>query len=242
MRVKCRRTGRCRRTKGSKYNYAFLRCIDASAFIAALGRKFAVSLTGDFFMAFFKAFLRSPLLDGQSKNRKIAYLGVMTAFAVIANTLFEFKFMDTQFSLTLAVSSLLGVLLGGMYGFVVCFLGDLIGFLINSSGFAYMPWIGLSMGITSLLTGVLVNGVKKENKGGRYAMIALSCVLSFVVCSVGINTTAFYFLYAGKGVSYWTYFVARFIVKGQLWNCIFNYALVFGGSFLVDKLLATVKK
>ena len=193
-------------------------------------------------MAFFKAFLRSPLLDGQSKNRKIAYLGVMTAFAVIANTLFEFKFMDTQFSLTLAVSALLGVLLGGMYGFVVCFLGDLIGFLINSSGFAYMPWIGLSMGITSLLTGVLVNGVKKENKGGRYAMIALSCALSFVVCSVGINTTAFYFLYAGEGVSYWTYFIARFIVKGQLWNCIFNYALVFAGVLLVDKLLATVKK
>ncbi|MBE5753147.1 MAG: ECF transporter S component [Clostridiales bacterium] len=193
-------------------------------------------------MSFFKGFLRSPLLDGQSKNRKIAYLGVMTAFAVIANTLFEFKLMDTQFSLTLSVSALLGVMLGGIYGFAVCFLGDLIGFLMNSSGFAYMPWIGLSMGITSLLTGVLVNGVKRENKGGRYAMIALSCAFSFVVCSVGINTTAFYFLYAGDGVSYWTYFVARFIVKGQLWNCIFNYALVFGGVLLVDKLLATVKK
>lgn len=193
-------------------------------------------------MRFFKVFLRSPLLDGQSKNRKIAYLGIMTAFAVIANTLFEFKLMDTQFSLTLSTSALLGVLLGAIYGFAVCFLGDLIGFLMNSSGFAYMPWIGLSMGITSLITGVLVNGVKKENKGGRYAMIALSCLLSFVVCSVGINTTAFYFLYAGDGVSYWTYFVARFIVKGQLWNCIFNYALVFGGVLLVDKLLATVKK
>ena len=228
--------------RGVNTIYAFLRCIDASAFVTALGRKFAVSLTGDFFMVFFKAFFRSPLLDGQSKNRKIAYLGVMTAFAVIANTLFEFKLMDTQFSLTLSVSALLGVLLGGVYGFTVCFLGDLIGFLINSSGFAYMPWIGLSMGITSLLTGVLVNGVKQENKGGRYAMIALSCALSFGVCSVGINTTAFYFLYAGKGVSYWTYFVARFIVKGQLWNCIFNYALVFGGVLLVDKLLATVKK
>ena len=197
-------------------------------------------------MRFFKIFvgklLCSPLLDGQTRNRKIAYLGVTTAFAVIVNTLFEFKFLDTQYSLTIAASSLLGVLLGGGYGFVVCFLGDLVGFLINSSGYAYMPWIGIAMGVTSLITGVLVNGVKKENKGGRYAMIAISCLLSFVVCSVGINTTAFYYLYAGEGVSYWTYFIARFIVKGQLWNCIFNYALVFGGVSLVDRLFSLLKK
>ena len=136
-------------------------------------------------MSFFKTFLEklflSPLLNGQSRNRKIAYLGVMTAFSVIANSLFEFKLMDTQFSLTIAVSALLGVLLGGGYGFVVCFLGDLIGFLINSSGYAYMPWIGLSMGFTSLITGVLINGVKIQNRWGRYERIIN--LLKKIICN-----------------------------------------------------------
>ena len=187
-----------------------------------------ISLTGDFFMLFFKKIWSrltySPLLQNQTHSRKIAYLGVLTAFSVIANALFEFKLLDTQFSLTIAVSVLIGVLVGGGYGFVVCFLGDLVGFLINSSGYAYMPWIGLSMGLTACIAGLLLSVGKMENKRGRYALIAILCVLSFVLCSVGINTTAFYFLYA-DGVSYWTYFVARFIVKGQLYNCIFNYVL-----------------
>jgi hypothetical protein len=30
-------------------------------------------------------------------------------------------------------------------------------------------------------------------------------------------------------------------VKGQLWNCIFNYVLIFGGIVLVDKLLSARK-
>lgn len=185
--------------------------------------------------------IRSPLLEKQSCARKLATLGVTTAFSVIVNTLFEFKLMDTQYSLTIAVSAFIGILLGGGFGFIVSFLGDLIGFLINASGFAYMPWIGLSMGGVSLFSGVLIGGINPENKWGRVVMTALVCLLSFAVCSVVINTTAFYFLYA-DGVDYWTYFVARFIVKGQLWNCIFNYVLIFFELPLADKLIKILKK
>lgn len=183
----------------------------------------------------------SPLLETKSWCRKLATLGVATAFSVVANALCEFKLMDTQYSLTILSSVFIGLLLGGGFGFIVSFLGDLIGFLINSSGFMYMPWIGLSMGIISLISGVLIGGVKPENKAGRYVASAIVCLISFVVCSVGINTTVFYFLYA-DGVDYWTYCVARFIVKGQLWNCLFNYALVFCSLPLADRLMTILKK
>jgi hypothetical protein len=79
--------------------------------------------------------------------------------------------------------------------------------------------------------------VEKSERWGRYALTGLVCLLSFVVCSVGINTTAFYILYA-QGGSYWAYFVARFIVKGQLFNCLFNYALCFLGLPLLKKILS----
>ena len=167
----------------------------------------------------FQRIFYSPLLDGKNHSRKIAYLGLMTAFSVISNSLFEFKMMDTQFSLTIAVSLLIGALIGGGYGFIACFLGDLVGFLINSGGYTYMPWVGLTTGVTALFGGVLV--ATKSGKG-TILRIILACLLSFVIGSVLISTTAFYFLYS-KGVSYWTYFVSRFFIKGQIYNCLFNY-------------------
>ena len=167
-----------------------------------------------------KRIFYSPLLDGKTHSRKLAYLGVMTAFSVISNSLFEFKMMDTQFSLTIAVSLLIGALIGGGYGFIACFLGDLIGFLINSGGFTYMPWVGLTTGVTAYFAGILITSCKE--KKSRMLAIILSCLLSFVVGSVLISTTAFYFLYS-KGVSYWTYFVSRFFLKGQIFNCLLNY-------------------
>ena len=86
--------------------------------------------------------LFSNLLVGKNASHKIAYIGLVTAFVVVANIFFEFKLADTQFSLTLAVSVVAGILLGPVFGFVACFLGDLVGFLYNSAGFVYMPWIG----------------------------------------------------------------------------------------------------
>ena len=171
----------------------------------------------------FQKIFYSPLLDGKNHSRKIAYLGLMTACSVISNSLFEFKMMDTQFSLTIAVSLLIGAVIGGGYGFIACFLGDLVGFLINSGGFTYMPWVGLTTGVTALFGGVLLS--VKESKGMVWRIV-LACLLSFVVGSVLISTTAFYFLYA-DGVSYWTYFVSRFFIKGQIYNCLLNYAAAF---------------
>ncbi len=149
----------------------------------------------------------------------------MTAFIVVANMFFEFKLADTQFSLTLFVSAVCGVIIGPLFGFAACFLGDLAGFLYNSGGFAYMPWIGLSMGLTAFFAGLIIGGIKSEKAWFLYVKLGLIALLTFGVCTVAINTTAFWLLYSKVG--YKTYLVTRLFVQGQIWNSLFNYLLLF---------------
>lgn len=162
----------------------------------------------------------------KSKSHTLAYISVMTAFCVVANMFFEFKLAETQFSLTLFISAMTGIIIGPVFGFIACFMGDLVGFLYNSGGFAYMPWIGLSMGLTSFIAGFLLN-VLKGNKGWfLYVKIALVCLLSFTICTVLINTTAFWLLYSPE-TEYGVYLAYRLFILGQIWNCLVNYFLIF---------------
>ena len=175
-----------------------------------------------------------PLSDGKTQAKKIAYLGLATAFSVIANTFFEIKLGAVQYSFTIAVCALLGVLMGAGYGFVACFVGDAIGFFLHPFG-AYLPWVGLSNGMISVLAGLLLTAENFKKVRGRYAIIAIFCLLSFALCTVGITNTAFFFLYS-KGVSYGTYFLSRFFVQGQIWSCIVNYAVIFTFPTFLQKL------
>lgn len=173
-------------------------------------------------------------LAGKKKSHKIAYIAVMTAFSVVSNMFFEFKLAETQFSFTLVVSALTGILIGPLFGFCACFLGDLVGFLYHNAGFAYLPWIGISMGLTAAITGLVVNGLPRKNGWFYFVKIALSCVLSFLICTVAINTTAFWILYAK--VDYWTYLISRLLVQGQIWNSLFNYLLLFIAAPAIEKI------
>ena len=160
----------------------------------------------------------------KNKSHKIAYIAVVAALCVVVN-MFEIKFVDVQFSLTLAVSALAGIILGGAFGFVACFLGDLVGFLYNSSGYMYMPWIGIAMGCVALISGMLIGGVRLPVKGGVYIKLGIVSVSTFLLCTVGINTTAFWLLYSK--VSYGEYLISRLFIQGQIWNSLVNYVLLF---------------
>ena len=171
-----------------------------------------------------KTFLFSEVLVRKNTSHKIAYIAVMTALIVAAN-MFEFKLADTQFSFTLLISALTGIIIGPLFGFAACFLGDLVGFLYHSAGFAYMPWIGLSMGLTATIAGGIVNGISLPKGWGIYVKLVLVSLLTFGICTVAINTTAFWLLYSKT--SYQTYLVARLFVQGQIWNSLVNYVLLF---------------
>ena len=178
--------------------------------------------------------LFSDLLAGQSMSRKIAVIGVMTAVMVVANMFFEFKLAETQFSFTLVLSALTGVIIGPLFGCVACFMGDLVGFFYHSAGYAYLPWIGISLGLTAVIAGLVINGLPQGGKGFLFVKIGLVCILTFSICTVAINTTAFWILYSK--VDYGTYLISRLFVQGQIWNSLFNYALLFVIVPMVKKL------
>ena len=173
-----------------------------------------------------KLFL-SDLLVYSSKTQRIAYVGIMTALLVVCNMFFEFKLADTQFSLTIFFSCLTGIVIGPMFGFVSCFLGDLVGFLYNSGGYMYLPWIGISMGLVAIVSGLIMNGINLKFKGGDYIKLALVALLTFLLCTVAINTTLFWILYNTRKVPFFAYLVTRLFVQGQIWNSVVNYALLF---------------
>ena len=174
-----------------------------------------------------KKMLFSELLCNCSKTTKIAYVSVMTALLVVCNMFFEFKFADVQFSLTIFFSSITGCLIGPLYGFVACFMGDLVGYLYNSGGFMYMPWVGISMGMVALIAGLVMNCINVKIKGETYIKLAIVSLLTFLVCTVAINTTAFWLVYNTRKVPFFAYLITRLFVQGQIWNSIANYLLLF---------------
>ncbi|MBQ1942278.1 MAG: ECF transporter S component, partial [Clostridia bacterium] len=150
-----------------------------------------------------KRLLLSETLLKKRASHRIAYVALLTAFAVAANMFFEFKFAEVQFSLTLVVSALIGIIIGPVFGFTACFLGDLLGFLTNTGGYPYYPWVGIAMGCVALISGLVINGIPGKSKGFLFIKLAIVCLLTFIVCTVGINTTAFWLLFSK--VDYGTY-------------------------------------
>ena len=196
---------------------------------------------GDFFMSKIKKLLLSDIMEESSKTQRIAYVAVMTALLVVCNMFFEFKFADTQFSLTIFFSALTGIIIGPLYGFVACFLGDLVGFLYNSAGFMYMPWIGLAMGMVALISGLTMNLVNFRCKFSVYLKLFLVCISTFLICTVAINTTAFWIMYNTRKVPFFAYLVTRLFVQGQIWNSLFNYLLLFIAYPLIIKIKSMLK-
>ncbi len=190
-----------------------------------------------------KRLMFSPLILKGNVTKRIAYLGVMTALTVVANTFLEIKFADVQFSLTIFVSICMGILLGPLCGMAVCFLGDTVGYLFNSMGYLYMFWVGLSTATCAFISGIIFYGIKLNFKGGIFVKLAIISLLSFFVCTIGINSTGFYYYNLSMGfskpvidyvsqkfggeVGYFGYVMYRLIFKGQIYNSIFNYGLAF---------------
>ena len=189
-----------------------------------------------------KRVLFSEIMENCSHTQKIAYIAIMTALTCVCNMFFEFKRADTQFSLTIFFSAMTGIIIGPLFGFVASFMGDLVGFLYNSGGFAYMPWIGLSMGLVALISGLIVNGLDFKFKGQIYLKLALVSVLTFAICTVAVNTTAFWLIYNTRKVPYLSYLVARLFVQGQIWNSLVNYALIFILYPLIFKIKQLLEK
>lgn len=200
---------------------------------------------------FWQRALFSPLILEKSVAQKIAYIGVMTALCIAVNT-FEIKFLTVQYSFTLFMSVLSGILIGPVFGAAAVLLGDGIGYIINGMGFPYYWWVALSVAVMAVISG-LVMRIPLKMRGSIYVKLAIIVVLTFAVCSVGINTTGMYYLglplytdkqvlnaamqHFGGTLNFSTYFVIRFFILLQILNSVVNYALLFA----VVPLLKAIK-
>lgn len=178
----------------------------------------------------------------KTRSQKIAYVGVVAALCIVSNV-FEFKFATVQFSLTVFISILAGILIGPLLGACAVFVGDGVGYLVNSMGYPYYWWVALACASMALLAGLVMNGLRFKFKGAGYVKLAIICVLTFFVCSVLINSMGMYYIglrlympasvreavearFGGK-LTFGIYLLIRFFVLGQVYNSLFNYALLF---------------
>ena len=190
---------------------------------------------------FWKRLVFSDLLLEKSVSKRIAYIAVLAAFCIVTN-MFELKFTTVQFSFTIVSSVLAGMMIGPLFGAAAVFLGDGLGYLVNSMGYPYYWWVALSCAMMAVVAGLIML-IPIRRKGSIYIKLALISLTTLIVCSVLINSTGMYYiglkLYMDKGVkaaieerfggenTYFIYLLIRFFILGQIWNSLVNYALLF---------------
>ena len=203
------------------------------------------------FLKLKEALLESNYLKGKSQAIKLAYIALITAVNIVGNSFLEFKTLDVQFSFTIFLAVISGMLLGAVFGFVSAFLADLLGYLVSSWGMMYMPWVGLSVALMAFISGVVFKVGKNTNK---YLIIKgiIITFSTFIICTVLVNSVGFYYYNKAMGfstavlsyvaetfgseVKFIFYLVYRLIFKGQIFNSIFNYALMFAFIPLAKRL------
>ena len=135
-------------------------------------------------------FKKQPKRNDLTKTQKICYVSVLAALATVSNV-FDVKISDEfQISLVASVGFIAGYTLGGGYGFAVCFIGDLLGAIVNPHG-PYNPIIGIGTGLWGLIPGIAFSYFK----GNVYVKTTVSFAKWFLLVSAGINIVGFCLMY-----------------------------------------------
>ena len=171
-----------------------------------------------------KRFLFGMLAE-KKRSVKLAYIAVLLAVNVAVNAITSIPLGFVQFSFTLSAVALAGILLGPRFGFAVGFLGHLMGLFIGGVA-GYTPGVGLAMGLVAFLDGAAFC-LRWQGKGAWCIKVAVAAVLSFLLATVAISTTAGFFLWNKSGLPFWEFAVARLFVGGQVWNNVINTALLY---------------
>lgn len=180
-------------------------------------------------LVLFFVFKKLPERNNLTKTQKISYASVLTALCVLAN-LFDVKVSDAlQLSFVATTGFLAGYLLGGGYGFAVCFLGDLIGAIINPHG-AYNPVIGVGTGLWGLVPGLVFTSCRGNGQ--------LKLLISFAICSVLVsglvNTFGIYLMY-GLGKKTFAAYLVDYPIK--LISAAANYVVSAALLAVLPKIL-----
>jgi len=173
--------------------------------------------------------------------KRIAYLGVMTAIAVITNCFsITVNSGANSISFNYVICSLAGIFFGPVSGGIVGLLGDLIGCLIAPKG-PFNPFIMIASGLIGVLSG-LAFMLPKLNV---YLKIIIAYVFIFVVCTLGLNTFGLWFFYAKGKKSFLIYLAGRapFQAINIAINVVITYVLYIPlKKFVFDKWDVNGKK
>jgi len=177
-------------------------------------------------------FLFSSLFLNSSQGKKIALIAVFTSLAIVANVFSIDVSSSQKIAFTYLVGFFSGTFFGGLIGFVIMFLGDVLGFLINAGGGIYFLPTGLCTGLLAFIPGVIMNAINFRFKGGVIlkAVIAAAAAYICVTCCLGALSNycyVKYVVYAGQ--DYDKLFAAYYVGKIAFSSVVawLNYALCF---------------
>ena len=135
---------------------------------------------------------------------RIAYTGVLVALATLFNVITFYPVKYLAFSLSVVPTFLAGIMLGPVSGFLVGFLGDLLGWLILPQG-AYMPLIGVSSGLWGAIGGLIFLSFDIK----YYFKIIICFVVSLLFCTSFLNTFNLWLVYSNGKSTFWAYLWLR---------------------------------
>lgn len=176
--------------------------------------------------------LFSEFFLNSTEGAKIALIAMFTALAVAANALSIDISSSQKITFTYLVGFFSGTFFGGGIGFLIMFLGDIIGYLLNAGGGVFWFPTSICTGLLALMPGIIMNAFKFRFKGGVIFKAFLAALTSylFVTCSLGALANysyVKYVVYAGR--EYGKLFSAYLIGKIAFSSAVawLNYAFCF---------------
>ena len=107
-----------------------------------------------------------------------------------------------------------------------------------------MPWVGVSTGLFAFFAAIIFTNIREDSYKTVLIKTALYTLVTFLICTVAVNSTGFY-LYNkyvtgffktfeeyskakfGGNTGFFVYLIYRLFFKGQIWNSVANYTLLF---------------
>ena len=155
--------------------------------------------------------------------KNIAYLALITAISVIMNALtLTVPGSGIAISFTYIPNFLAGYFFGPGAGFIVGVLGDVLGCIIWPKG-AWLPLLTLSAGLMGAIPGL----VRYLPVKMRWHVL-ISYVVTYIVCSAGINTFTLWHAYAATKKTFWVYLIGKMPVSivNMIANLVINFMLM----------------
>ena len=162
--------------------------------------------------------------------RKISYIALLSAVSVVLNVLtWTMPGSGFAISFTYIPTFFAGFYFGPGAGFLVGLIGDLLGCVISPKG-AWIPLITLASALMGVIPG-LVRYIPLHEK----ILLVISFLLTYFICSAGVNTFALWFTFARTKKTFLVYLLARLPL--QITNMTLNMILTFVLMPLMKKII-----